>query len=127
MLIAVASHKDTDVGEHAGRARRFWLYTVEESVVARKELRLEDGDSFHDHDHGVPAPLVGIRALICASAGPGLVDKLKEAGVEVALTEEPDADFAVALWLSGELPLVDPSSLTHGHFGQHDHGGTCQH
>lgn len=122
MQIAVVSHKGTETGGHAGRARRFLLYTIEDrAVVRREDIQLEAGQSFHDLGHGLPRALSGIQALIAGSAGPGLVRKLQEAGVDAVLTEEPDADHAVELWLAERLERLDPATLQHGQHG-HDHG-----
>jgi predicted Fe-Mo cluster-binding NifX family protein len=129
MKIAVASHKQEEVGGHAGRCRRFWIYSAEGGrITGREEVSLAPGETFHDRSHGLPTALNGIQALIAASGGPGLVRKLEESGVAVVLTEEPQVERAVVRWLAGELPVLDPSTLQHGQFGHghaHPHEGEC--
>lgn len=119
MKIAVASHKQEMVGEHAGRCRRFWIYEAEDGkVTGRAELVLAPEQTFHEL-HGGAHPLDGCAALIAASMGPGLVRKLQERRIEAVVTSEPDADLAVAGWLSGTLPRIRPEDQEHGQLGHH--------
>jgi predicted Fe-Mo cluster-binding NifX family protein len=128
MKIAVASHKQDIVGEHAGRCRRFWVYEVEDGrVLGRTELQLAPEQTFHELHGAGPHPLDGVRAFIAASMGPGLVRKLTERGIEAVMTSEPDADMAVAGWLGGVLPRVRPEDMEHGQFGGHGHGHDHDH
>lgn len=96
MKIAVTSQNRKQVTEHAGRCRKFWLYTLEDSVVTDKSLiEIEREQSFRDSNPNDPHPLDGVEVLITAGCGSGLSDRLAAKGTRVVITDESDPDLAV--------------------------------
>ncbi|MEJ2060332.1 MAG: NifB/NifX family molybdenum-iron cluster-binding protein [Gammaproteobacteria bacterium] len=119
MKIAVASQNRREVTGHAGRCRKFWIYTmVDGEVRGRELLELPKERSFHEHDVRLPHPLDGMRALITGGMGSGLARKLAARGIEAVATPARDPDRAVADWLAGSLERLAVEE-EHAHGGGH--------
>jgi len=122
MKIAVASQNRENVTGHAGRCRRFWIYTVENNEVVGKEmLELAPDQIFHGSPPNAPSPLDGTDVLISGGMGEGLVRRLAVKGIQGVITSETDPDAAVAAYLDGSLPTMAPHSHSHDHDHEHDH------
>ncbi len=116
MKIAVTSQNRKTITEHAGRCRKFWVFTTENrSVVGKELLELPKEQSFHDASPEEPHPLDGVDVLIAGSMGQGLVAKLERKGIKGVITEESDPDKAVSLYLDGALKTLAPAPHHHGH------------
>ncbi len=119
MKIAVASQNRKDVTGHAGRCRRFWVYTIENDEVTAKELlELTPDQIFHGSLHNAPSPLDGTDVLISGGMGEGLVRRLAVKNIQGVITSETNPDAAVTAYLDGTLATMAP----HSHHHDHDHG-----
>lgn len=124
MQIAVTSQDRKTVTEHAGRCRKFWLYSIENNIVKGKTLvELAKESSFHEsspHEHHVLDPM---DILITRSVGAGLRQRLAARSIDVVLTSETDPDLAVSGFLRGVSSVAAPDVCEeHGHH-QHRHEG----
>ena len=117
MKIAVTSQNRREITEHAGRCRKFWIYTVEDKRVTGKELlEFPKEQSFHESDPHAPHPLDGNDVLISRSMGQGILRRLAGKGILGVITDEKDPDTAVSAWLAGTL-----HTLQHGEGHHHHH------
>ncbi|MDY7219868.1 NifB/NifX family molybdenum-iron cluster-binding protein [Denitrificimonas sp. JX-1] len=100
MKIAVTSQNRKTVTGHAGRCRRFWIYTVDGGEVTDKTLlELSKEESFHDSDSNSPHPLDAIDVLLTGGMGPGLAQRMARKGTEAQVTSETDPDAAIKHYL----------------------------
>lgn len=108
MLIAVTSQNRKTVTDHAGRCRRFRIFTVEEGRVTGEEwLELAKEQAFHGYPAHRPHPLDRVDVLITRDMGQGMVRKLKEKGIEGVLTAVEDPLAAVEEYLGGDYQRAD--------------------
>lgn len=116
MKIAVASQNRKDITGHTGRCRKFWIYRIENGVVAGKELReLPKEQSFHESSPLEPSPLDDVQVLIAGGMGSGLVRRLQDKNIRALITQEKSPDQAVSDFLNGTL-ITEPSEPhEHGH------------
>jgi predicted Fe-Mo cluster-binding NifX family protein len=122
MKIAVASQNRKTVTGHAGKCRKFWIYTVEGGAVKGRELlELPIEQSFHESARGAPHPLDGVQVLIAGGMGAGMRGRLEEKGILAVATAETDLERAVAAWLAGSLVELPPEANDHDH-DHHGHG-----
>lgn len=104
MKIAVTSQNRKIITEHAGRCRKFWIFSIDNAVIVDKQLlELPIEQSFHASSAHEPHPLDDIDVLITAGMGSGMVRRLARKGIIGLITEQTDPDTAVALYLTGEL------------------------
>lgn len=109
--IAVASQNRKIVTGHAGKCRKFWLYSIEAGAVKGKQLlELPREQSFHDYTGAEPHPLQDVQVLITGGMGEGLAHRLAGMGIEGLITTETDPDRAVTAYLAGTLPLGRPEA-----------------
>jgi len=102
MKIAVASQNRKDITGHTGRCRKFWIYQIENGVVARKELlELPKELSFHESSPLAPSPLDDVQVLIAGGMGSGLVRRLQDKNIHALITQEKNPDQAVSDFLNG--------------------------
>lgn len=115
MKIAVTSQNRKNVTEHAGRCRKFWIYTIDNNAIVDKELlELPKEKSFHETSQHAPHPLDDIDVLISGGMGQGLMARLERRGVTGLITSEDDPQMAVSLYLSGTLKSDTPRPHSHG-------------
>jgi len=113
--IGVTSQNFRTITGHAGKTRRFLIYSQNEQGewVESERLNLPKEMSMHEFT-GVNHPIEVVDILITASCGGGFVRKMKSRGVDVIATSEPDPLFAVTQYTSGvPLPLPIPHTHTH--------------
>lgn len=104
MKIAVTSQNRKNVTEHAGRCRKFWVFSVEgDKVVDKQLLELTKEQSFHDSSPQEVHPLDGIDVLLTGGMGPGLSQRLERKGIRTLVTAENDPENAVAHYLKNYL------------------------
>lgn len=121
MKIAVTSQNRRTVTEHAGRCRKFWLFTVEDNAIADKQLlELPKEQSFHESSVHEPHPLDGIDVLITGGMGSGMVRRLARKNIKGLVTKESDPEIAVNLYLKGEL-VAEESDPEAGDCRDHSH------
>ena len=116
MKIAVTSQNRKNVTEHAGRCRKFWIFSIEDNKVVDKELlELPKSKAFHDSSPHAPHPLDNIDVLIAGGIGQGLMTRLERRGIESVVTNEDDPETAVSLYLDGSLTCGQPHRHCRGH------------
>lgn len=133
-LIALTTPNRRQVGEHAGRCRRFLLVHMEGARQIGQPTLVELGldETLHATRDGLPPALRGVEVLITAGAGPGLARRLAAQGVQVLTTVLTDPAQALQAWAQGGLrpPALDeapagPASM--GDAGCGCHGGCGAH
>jgi len=126
MKIAVSSQNFRTVTPHAGRARRFLVYEVDEAGTPIEIDRLDLAKEISMHDfHGAgPHPLDGMDGLIVGSCGEGFIERMAARGVVCAPTSLSDPIEAIRDFLArGGIPGAMFKERGHGHgCGQHAHG-----
>ncbi len=102
MKIAVTSQNRKTVTAHAGRCRKFWIFTVENGQITDKTLlELPKEQSFHDSPSNAAHPIDEMDVLLVGGMGSGLAARLQKRGVLAQVTGETDPDAAVASFLRG--------------------------
>jgi predicted Fe-Mo cluster-binding NifX family protein len=115
MKIAVTSQNRKNVTEHAGRCRKFWIFTVDgDAITERQLLELPKEQSFHDSSPHEPHPLDEMDVLISGGMGQGLFGRLERKGIKGVVTNENDPETAVRSYLDGALGTEPPCSHRHG-------------
>jgi predicted Fe-Mo cluster-binding NifX family protein len=115
MKIAVTSQNRRSVTEHAGRCRKFWVFTIDgDSIVDKQLLELPKEQSFHDSSPHAAHPLDDVDVLISGGMGQGLMNRLGRKGIEGLITGESDPEVAVSRYLSGKLSSEPPRLHSHG-------------
>jgi predicted Fe-Mo cluster-binding NifX family protein len=128
MKIAVVTDDGTKISQHFGRASLYVVASVEDKQIVSKEKREKaghhtfaggDGGS-HPHQaqgeqHGYDADsqnkhtqmaqsIDDCQVLLAGGMGWGAYDSLKSRGIETIITDVPDIDEAVKLYIDGKLP-----------------------
>jgi len=113
MKIAVSSQNFRTVTGHAGKRRRFLIFTPDGKggVMESERLDLPKEMSLHEF-RGLEPPLFNMQAVITASCGDGFVRHLGHHGVKVIATSAEDPAQAAIDFLAGR-PL--PPAVPHSH------------
>lgn len=113
MRVAVASSDYTKVCGHAGRARKWLLFEVnDDGVIATpSRVELESEMVFHHFQDDAPHPLDGINVVIAHSAGDGFLKHMEKRGIAAVLTAEIDPAKAVADYLAAQLSPPKPRPI----------------
>jgi len=112
MKIGVTSQNYRTITGHAGKTRRFLIYTPDDkgALVETDRLNLPKEMSMHEF-RGASHPLDELDVLITGGAGEGFVRRMAAKGVQVIATSETDPLRAVSSVLSGDnLPAAEPHS-----------------
>lgn len=112
MNIAVTSQNFRTITGHAGKTRRFLVYTspAENEWVETDRLDLPKEMSMHEFK-GSSHPVDAFDVLITESCGDGFIRKMANRGIIVLTTSETDPLTAVKTYASGEhLPPAKPHS-----------------
>ena len=110
MKIGVTSQNFRTITGHAGKTRRFLIYTPDDKGMPAETDRLDlpkemSMHEFRDADH----PLDELDVLITGSCGEGFVRRMAAKGVMVVATSETDPIQAAAAVLAGNsLPPAEP-------------------
>ncbi len=115
MKIGVTSQNYRTITGHAGKTRRFLIYTPDENgkPVESDRLNLPKEMSMHEF-RGINHPLEELDILITGSCGEGFVRRMSTHGVRVIATAETDPLVAASLVLSGKpLPAAAPHEHSH--------------
>lgn len=121
MKIAVTSQNFRTITGHAGKSRRFLVYTADAggAPVEAERLDLPKTMSLHEY-HEDDHPLFACDVLITAGCGDNFRRRMDSHGVKVVATAATDPLDTVARWLRGEsLPPAAPHEHDHddGHSG----------
>ncbi len=113
MKIGITSQNFRTITGHAGKARRFLVYQVDEDGVWRETERLDLPKNMSLHEHkGGDHPVFAFDKLITAGCGEGFAHRLGSYGVQVIATSEQDPKAALQALIRGQ-PL--PAALPHDH------------
>lgn len=113
MKIAVTSQNFRTITPHAGKSRRFLIFTPDGQGGVREVERLDLPLEMSIHEfRGDQHPLFAVNAVITGSCGAGFMQRLGAHGVTVLATAETDPAKAAAAYLAGH-PL--PPALPHEH------------
>jgi len=110
MNIAVTSQNFRTITGHAGKARRFLVYTspAEGEWVETDRVDLPKEMAMHGFGGG-SHPVDAFDVLITAGCGDGFIRKMEIRGVTVLTTSESDPLKAVETYASGQpLPEAKP-------------------
>lgn len=108
MRIALCSQNRKTLTAHAGKCRKFWIYTVLDGIVQKRELlELPLEQSLHSTSDADAHPLDGVDVLIAGSMGSGLQARLRARGIMPRISDLNDLNEAVAAFLAGEMPSSD--------------------
>ena len=118
MKIAVTSQNFRTVTNHAGRARRFVVFTVGEDNLPVESERFDLAKDMCIHALGgqkVPHPLDGVDVVISASFGPGFARNMAARDVIASLSDETDPVKAIEQYLAQGQRLPAPSGCGEDH------------
>lgn len=126
MRIAVTSQNFRTITGHAGKARRFIVFSAEPGQAPHQAARLDlDIDmAIHGFDPRARHPLDGMDFLLTGGAGQGFIQHLAARGVRVIVTAETDPAQAVADLLAGRVK-APASNCGDGDSHGHSDGGGC--
>lgn len=125
MKIAIVSDDGKTIASHFGRTRGFAVFEIEGEKVKKQEYRentftghvrgLEEANHSFDRHGPILEALKDCRAVISHGMGRRIYDDLKNAGIEVFVTEEIDVKTALDLFIKGCLIDHPELSCTHDH------------
>ena len=118
MKIAVTSQNFKTVTNHAGRARRFLVYSVEQGQAPVEMERIDLPMEMSIRALGgrrVPHPLDAMDVLLSASFGAGFVRNMASRNVVASLTDETDPIRAIEQFLAHGQKLPDAGGCGHKH------------
>jgi predicted DNA-binding protein (UPF0251 family)/predicted Fe-Mo cluster-binding NifX family protein len=128
MKIAVVTDDGTTVCQHFGRAKYYGVITIENGKVISKEQRLKAGHHVAGAQHasqasngarhgfdvdaqashaGMMANIADCQLMIAGGMGWGAQVSLKQAGINVHMTDITNIDIAIQLYLEGKLPNLE--------------------
>lgn len=111
--IGVTSQNFRTITGHAGKTRRFLIYTQDAEGQWRESERLDLPIEMALHEfRGDSHPLQRLGLLITGGCGQGFVQRLARWGVRVVATSETDPATAIAAVTQG-LPLPAPAPHEH--------------
>ena len=118
MKIAVTSQNFKTITGHAGKTRRFLVYSANEQGEWRESERIDLPKDMSMHEfRGAEHPLDALDILITAGCGDGFVRKMSARGVRVVTTSETAPLKAVQDLIAG-IPLAPAVAHDHSH-GRH--------
>lgn len=110
MNIAVTSQNFRTITGHAGKTRRFLVYSslADGAWIETDRIDLPKDMSMHEFKGG-PHPVDAFDVLITESCGDGFIRKMSSRGVTVLTTSETDPETAVKTYAAGQaLPPAKP-------------------
>lgn len=111
-LFAVAVAEDGTLAGHAGRAKHWQVYTLDEGEFVRLwDINLTSVGSLHEwhvrDDKGSRHPLHSVNVAFARSAGDGVIQNLAARNTLLITTDETDPMFAIERYLAGTLTTVN--------------------
>jgi predicted Fe-Mo cluster-binding NifX family protein len=105
MKIGITSQNFRTITSHAGKCRRFMIFTVgeDQSIEETDRLDLPLEMSLHAWDGVGEHPLFELDHLITAGCGDGFIRRMAREGVDVKMTSEADPMAAVQALIDGTL------------------------
>jgi predicted Fe-Mo cluster-binding NifX family protein len=113
MKIAITSQNFRTITGHAGKTRRFLVfsYDAQGNLIKENPIDLPKEMSMHEFK-GAEHPLDEIDYLITTSCGDGFMRKMNSRGVKVIQTSESDPLVAVGKLIAGK-PLLAAAPHEH--------------
>ena len=110
MKIGITSQNFRTITGHAGKTRRFLIYTPDGQGTPLETGRLDLPKELSMHEfRGAEHPLDDLDVLITGSCGEGFVKRMATKGVRVIATSETDPARAASMVLRGDnLPPAAP-------------------
>lgn len=133
MKIAITCNNNEVFG-HFGHTPEFAIFEIVDNKVISKEI-LNTGDS----GHGALATLLAdkqIELLICGNIGPGAINALKNANIQVIGGADGNVDDVANAYANNTLKVRENFHCNHHHnehhsCSSHNHGShscsTCKH
>lgn len=124
MKIAVVTEDGITISQHFGRAPYYLVLTIENGQIVSREMREKVGHSHslnHPHQHENPhgshgcgpesqsrhalmaSAISDCQILLAGGMGSGAYHSLKEAGIEVIITDIEGIEEAVTAYLEGKI------------------------
>ncbi len=134
--IAFVVEEDVDrISAHFGRSKTYLVVTLDAGEEVARETRPKfvahgkHQDFPHEHSHGeghhgqMVDPILDCQLVVARGMGQGAANHLKNAGIEVLLTDIKTVNEALSAYQTGQL--VNQPDRLHAHGGQqhHEHGG----
>ncbi len=125
MKIAVVTDDGKTICQHFGRAQYYMVVTIENGKVISKEQRSKAGHHVAGMQHethaasgtphgfdanaqashaGMMANITDCQLVIAGGMGWGAQVSLKQAGIDVHMTDKSNIDEAIQLYIEGKLP-----------------------
>jgi len=125
MKIAIASDDRKTISAHFGRTRGFVIFEIEGKEIKKQEYR---DNTFTSHARGLEGanhainrhgPIIealkDCQVIISHGMGRRIYDDLKNAGIEVFVTDEIDVKSALNLFIAGQLMDRPELGCSHNH------------
>nr|WP_319483252.1 NifB/NifX family molybdenum-iron cluster-binding protein [uncultured Cohaesibacter sp.] len=128
MKIAVSSQNFRTVTNHAGKARRFLVYTVGEDLQPVETDRIDMPKEMSMHEFGNSSgvhPLDAVDVVLSASFGAGFARRMQARGVIASITDKTEPLDAVREFMMNGQTLPQLCECNHDH--GHDHGHSHDH
>lgn len=115
MKIGITSQNFRTITGHAGKTRRFLVYSVREDKTIHAEPRIDLPKEMSLHEyHGEDHPAYGLDVIITAGCGDNFRQRMQRHGVQVIATSETDPMQAVQRYLAEE-PLAPAAPHEYSH------------
>jgi predicted Fe-Mo cluster-binding NifX family protein len=111
MKVGITSQNFRTITGHAGRTRRFIVYSADAAGDWKESSRIDLPKEMSMHEfRGDDHPIDELDILITAGCGNGFRNKMAKRGIEVITTSETDPQTAIDKWASGEVlpPAEEP-------------------
>jgi len=113
MKIAIASDDERTISSHFGQTRGFVVFDMEGKEVKSREYRpntftghargLEGAGHEIDRHGPILTALKDCKAVVSCGMGRRIYNDLRQAGIEVFVTDETEVERALELYLEGQL------------------------
>ena len=109
MKIGVTSQNFKTITGHAGKTRRFLIFSENEQGEWIEDVPIDLPKEMSIHEFkGLNHPIDVVDVLITSSCGDGFIRKMKSRGIKVVTTSETQPLLAVKLYTSGrDLPHAE--------------------
>ncbi len=123
MKIAVITDDEKTISQHFGRAIKYMVFTVEEGIITKREVREKTGhhtfgEQGHSHEeghhgddaqshakHGMMAETItDCQVIICGGMGMGAYEFMRRSNIQPLVTDMREIEPAVLAYVAGKLP-----------------------
>lgn len=118
MKIAIASDDGKIISSHFGRTKGFVIFDVDEKEIKNRSYLPnrftghargfhESGSHHYDSHKAIIEALKDVKVVISHGMGRRLYEDLKNADIDVYVTDETNVDRAIKLFLDKELKNIE--------------------